>query len=299
VSGVDEKTAWLAGRRRRRVLERRRRAQRRRRNLLFTVAGAALAAGVATGAADGDGGGPPEDPPVVADNADVPTVTGFKAPVPILMYHAISAPPPGAAYPELFVPQDEFEDQVRWLAQKGYHAVTLDQVFAAWHEGEPIARNPVVLSFDDGLRSQHVAAFPAMRRLGWPGVLNLKLESVEQGELTEPLVTELVDAGWELDSHTLTHPDLTTLDDAALRRELKGSRRELITRFGEPVQFIAYPAGSYDERVVEAAKETGYRGAMTTVPGFAEPGRPFRLSRVRVDGGDGVAGLASKLREMG
>ena len=44
--------------------------------------------------------------------------------VPILMYHAISPPPPGAALPGLFVPEAEFEQQMKWLEDNGYHGVT-------------------------------------------------------------------------------------------------------------------------------------------------------------------------------
>ena len=222
-------------------------------------------------------------------------MTGFEAPVPILMYHAISPAPAGTPYPDLFVPQREFEQQMSWLADSGYHAVTLDEVFAAWHDGEPITENPIVVSFDDGLRSQHVGAFPAMERLGWPGVLNLKVESVEQGELTEEMVADLVEAGWEVDSHTFTHPDVTSLDAESLRHELEGSRRELARRFGEPVNFFAYPAGRYDREAIEAVEEAGYLGAMTTDPGFATRDRPYTLNRLRVVGGDGVAGLEAKL----
>jgi peptidoglycan/xylan/chitin deacetylase (PgdA/CDA1 family) len=45
----------------------------------------------------------------------------------------------------------------------------------------------------------------------------------------------MLDAGWELGSHTITHPDLTTLDPAELEREVAGTRRILERRFGVPV----------------------------------------------------------------
>ena len=90
-------------------------------------------------------------------------------PVPILEYHPIQPPLPGAAYPQLFVPQADFTAQMDWLDAHGYEGVTLDQVENAWYEGGELPPKPVVITFDDGYRSQYVAAFPVLQRLGWPG----------------------------------------------------------------------------------------------------------------------------------
>ena len=226
-------------------------------------------------------------------------VENFDDPVPILMYHGISPPPAGTPYPELFVPEAEFEEEMEWLAEQGYHGVTLDEVFAAWNEGEPIAENPIVVSFDDGLRSQYVGARPVLEQLGWPAVLNLKVESLDQGELTESMVDELVAAGWEIDSHTISHADVTGLDGSELRREVGDSRAELQERFGEPVDFFAYPAGAYDAESVAAVEEAGYLGAVTTEPGLASPDEPYELRRIRVAGGEGAEGLEANLADAG
>lgn len=227
--------------------------------------------------------------------ADVPTVTDFDGPVPILMYHAIQPAPEGHANPDLFVPQAAFEEQMKWVADEGYNAVTLGQVFAAWEDGEPIARRPIVVSFDDGLRSQYVAGRPVLERFGWPGVLNLKLEAVDQGELDEGMVDELIAAGWEIDAHSLTHPDLTTLDAAALEEQVAGSREQIESRFGQPADFFCYPAGQFDAEVIAAVKEAGYLGATTTEPGLAVADEAYELKRIRVGPGDGGAELAAKL----
>lgn len=225
----------------------------------------------------------------------VATVTGFDRPAPILMYHAIGAAPPDAAMPELFVPQAEFAEQLEWLANRGYHAVTMGQLFEAWQQGTPIPPKPVVLSFDDGLRSQYVGALPLLRERGWPGVLNLKLESLEQGELSAAMVREMLAAGWELGSHTLTHPDLAELSGGALEAEVADSRERLAERFGVPVDFFCYPGGSYDDEVLAAVKAAGYAGATTTREGLADPETPYELARIRIGPGDGAAGLKRKL----
>src|SRR5690606_16210891 len=112
-------------------------------------------------------------------------------------------------------------------------------------------RRPVVLSFDDGYRSHVVNALPVLRRLGWSGVLFLELKNLQPDwGLREAQVRELIGEGWEIDSHTIDHPDLTTVDAARLEREVGDSRRQLSEKFGVPVNFFCYPAGRYDETVI-------------------------------------------------
>ena len=137
--------------------------------------------------------------------------------VPILMYHVIADPPPGAPWPQLYVSPAEFEAQVAWLEQQGFTAVTLSDVWHSWHDGGSLPKRPVVFTFDDGYRSVATKALPILRRRGWPAVLNLKVGNLEPGSFTESDVRRLLAAGWELGAHTITHPDLRTLDDARAR----------------------------------------------------------------------------------
>ena len=215
--------------------------------------------------------------------------------VPVLMYHVIGEPPPGAAWPQLYVSVAEFARQVEWLAENGYQAVTLTDVWSHWRGGAPLPPRPVVFTFDDGHRSVRMSALPLLSRRGWPGVLNLKVGNLEPGSFTDGDVRRLVAADWELSAHTFTHPDLRSLDDAALEHEVAGSRTEIARRFGKPVNFFCYPAGRYDARVIAAVRRAGFVGATTTVEGLATSARPFELKRIRISRGDGVRGLASAL----
>jgi peptidoglycan/xylan/chitin deacetylase (PgdA/CDA1 family) len=216
-------------------------------------------------------------------------------PVPILMYHVLNAPPPGTPEPELWVSREDFAAQMDWLAQRGYHAVTLQQVWDAWHKGGLLPSKPIVVSFDDGYHSHLTNAMPVLREHGWPGVLNLQVNQTRE-DLKPPDVRALIRAGWEVDAHTYSHPDLTTVDAAGLRHEIADAREELRRTYGVPVNFFCYPAGRFDERVVAAVRAAGYLGATTTEAGRASPDEPpYALRRIRVNGSDGVEGLAASL----
>jgi peptidoglycan/xylan/chitin deacetylase (PgdA/CDA1 family) len=237
-------------------------------------------------------GGQGGEPAAAAYPADWEPHTG---PVPILGYHAIQPPVAGSPYPQLFVPQDDFVEQMKWLDENGYEAVTLDQVEDAWYKGGELPPKPVVITFDDGYLSQYVAAFPALEHFHWPGVLNLV---AEESDLPDADVRKMLDADapWELASHTISHADLTTLDAGALRHEVEDSRRMLEDRFGVTVDNFCYPSGRYDDTVIQAVSDAGYRGATTEVPGLASADHPFVLDRIEVHLDDGLDGFVSKLQ---
>ncbi len=223
---------------------------------------------------------------------------GPPRPVPILMYHVIRDPFPNSPYPDLYVPRAQFQDQMQALKTAGYTAVTLQEVWDSWHANGPLPAKPVVVSFDDGYTSHFKNAFPVLRALGWPGVLNLELKNIRSDYgLTGAQVSALIAAGWEVDSHTIDHPDLTTVDAARLRYEIAQSRAELKARFHIPVNFFCYPAGRYDAAAVAAVQAAGYLAATTTQPGLAQPAEAdrFTLNRVRVNNGVSGATLVAQL----
>jgi peptidoglycan/xylan/chitin deacetylase (PgdA/CDA1 family) len=202
------------------------------------------------------------------------------------MYHVISTAPPGARFPGLYVKPSDFAAQMKALASAGYHGVTLDEVVGNWSGGTPVPHGRlIVISFDNGYRSQYTAALPVLRRLGWPADENLQLSGLppSQGGLSTRQVRGLVAAGWELDTQGFTHADLPTLDAAQLTYEVARARAVIRRRYGVSANWFCYPSGHYDAAVIAAVKAAGYTGATTVVPGWARAtDDPYRLPRLRV-----------------
>jgi peptidoglycan/xylan/chitin deacetylase (PgdA/CDA1 family) len=219
-------------------------------------------------------------------------------PVPILMYHVIAAPPAGVPFPDLFVRPRDFTAEMEWLARDRFHAVTLHQVYDYWYAGGSLPKRAIVISFDDGYLSQATHALPELRELHWPGVLNLKVDAVQKYDLPFWRVRAMIAAGWEIDAHTITHPDLTKVDDSRLWDEVHGSRVDLRHLFHVPVDFFCYPSGRYDARVIDAVRRAGYLAATTTNYGLASPASPYALSRIRIKGSDGLLGFEHKLESL-
>ncbi len=208
--------------------------------------------------------------------------------VPILMYHVLAAPPASAPYPGLYVPAAEFAAQIHALVRAGFHGVTLDEVERAWKHGGALPANPIVLTFDNGYRTQYTRALPILRRVGWVADENMQLSGLPpaQGGLTHREVIGLVKAGWELDTQGFSHADLPALDTAQLRFQIATARRTIQRRFHVRVNWFCYPSGRYDARVIAEVKAAGYLGSTSVIPGWAKPSDdPYRLPRLRVLGG--------------
>jgi peptidoglycan/xylan/chitin deacetylase (PgdA/CDA1 family) len=199
------------------------------------------------------------------------------------MWHVVATPRAGTAYPELWVTPREFAAQVAALRDAGFTAVTMHDLWTAWRDGGPLPAHPIVLSFDDGDLSHVTNVAPILSRAGWPGVLDLAVNHLGPKGLPMWGARRLLREGWEVDSHTVDHLDLTTLDDAALAEQLTRSRRLIRSRLGVDTRFLCYPAGRNDDRVRAAALQAGYVAATTVEPGIAAPtDDPFLLPRIRV-----------------
>ena len=125
------------------------------------------------------------------------------------------------------------------------------------------------------------------------------------GELSgKPLLTweqigELRKLGVRLGSHSLTHTDLTKLDDAGLEREVKESKRILEEQLGQEVEGFAYPFGFFNKKVIEAVREAKYKWAVTTSDSIWEGwGNPYRLRRINISGLDPDWLLSAKINGL-
>jgi peptidoglycan/xylan/chitin deacetylase (PgdA/CDA1 family) len=220
-----------------------------------------------------------------------PSWRPFEGPVPILVYHALGNPPPSEAYPGLYVSREEFREEMAWLAKHGYQGVTLDEVEHAWYGHGTLPPRPIVITFDNGYPAQVRFAPAVLGRYGWPGVL---FEITEE-HLTPPYIRPIIAKGWEVDSHSATHPDLTMLSSSELAYQVAGSRRYLQRTYHVPSDNFCYPSSQYDAQTIAAVRAAGYIGAVTENAGYASRENPYELNRYEIEGGQGVAGLAADL----
>jgi peptidoglycan/xylan/chitin deacetylase (PgdA/CDA1 family) len=221
--------------------------------------------------------------------------------LPILMYHLIgrirTEDPPITQ--RLTVTPADFDAQMRWLKRDGFHAVSQAQAYAALERGAKLPSHPIMITFDDGYRDVWANALPVLVRLHMPAtayVITSRISDWDPRTLTWGQLHALERGGVTIGSHTVTHPDLTTLADADALAELRNSRRKLERHLKRPVQWFAYPAGAHDARIVELVRRAGYVLAVTTQPGPAQSAQtPLELHRYEILDSTHVSGLAALL----
>jgi peptidoglycan/xylan/chitin deacetylase (PgdA/CDA1 family) len=212
----------------------------------------------------------------------------------VLGYHGISDRWPAVTA----VTPVAFGEHVRRLARRGYRGVTFLDAVRGRAGGKVVA-----VTFDDAHRSVHQHAWPVLRELGWPATVFVPTEHATRqtpmgwsgneewlGEwehelacMDWPELAELAAAGWEVGSHSRTHPRLTRLSPGELRAELEDSRTEIRRRLGGGGDSIAYPYGDTNDAVEAAARAAGYTAGAGAPAGLEEPVRPMRWPRVMLD----------------
>jgi hypothetical protein len=224
------------------------------------------------------------DLPAIAPVRNARPQPGWRAysgPVPILRYHAIGDPPPGATYTELFVTPADFRAQLDWLEAHGYEAVDLETVERDWFAGGTLPAKPVVLSFD-GIRGELLdVVAPELRRRGWPGDLVLDTEA---RPFRATATAKLVALGWSLEPSG---------------REPAAARRFIRSRLPAPAKNFAFPQGSSPGSGTAAVEAAGFTGATVDGGGFAEPTHPFALPRITIFNASRVSGFAEAMRSHG
>eukprot|EP01132_Coremiostelium_polycephalum_P012217 gene12217-14938_t len=82
--------------------------------------------------------------------ADAKTILSRKQ-VPVLCYHQIRnwKPTDGKVGKDYIVEIQNFKDQIKLLADSGYHSILPDQLYAYLNTGAPLPSKPIMFTFDD------------------------------------------------------------------------------------------------------------------------------------------------------
>ncbi|HLM61533.1 MAG TPA: polysaccharide deacetylase family protein [Pyrinomonadaceae bacterium] len=116
------------------------------------------------------------------------------------------------------------------------------------------------------------------------GILEVQIPAVPSGEfapITWERAREMDANNLSIESHTVSHPILTNINQAELDYELQTSKKRLETALGRTIENFCYPNGTFDAKVSQAVENAGYRCAVTTNYGFNEKqANQFALNRI-------------------
>ena len=214
----------------------------------------------------------------------------------VLCFHAVADLSDDPVLSEYGIPEGEFADRIDRLVDRGFAFVRPDQFARALAGEEALPEKAVLLTFDDCyselpgvvrhvLQPRDISALafavtniPSLSN-EWDRAIGTKALDI----LDSDGLKELASLGVEIGSHTRTHGDLTTQDNAEARTEIVKSREDLAAMGLPAPRFLAYPYGRSDPRITAIAREAGYVGAFGLDPGRAMSGGDhFDLPRVQM-----------------
>ncbi|MET9365169.1 polysaccharide deacetylase family protein [Streptomyces sp. NPDC006632] len=229
-------------------------------------------------------------------------------PVPVLLYHAVMDDPP-AWIAEFTVTPRQFEAQLDAVRGSGRTPVTIGTLAAHFAGRAPLPPRPVALTFDDGFADLPGPTAEALARRSLPATAYLTTGAIVPGGASllppAPMMTlaqarVLEEYGMEVGGHTVSHPQLDTLTQPALHRELALSKAVLEDALGHRVVHLAYPHGYNSRAVRRAARAEGYETAVAVRHAFSsERDEAYRVARLVVRRGHTAADVETWMRGEG
>jgi peptidoglycan/xylan/chitin deacetylase (PgdA/CDA1 family) len=221
----------------------------------------------------------------------------------ILLYHRVADDDD-----ELAVSPRAFARQMDRLAADGYRVVDVTEAAGLLEAGE--TGRTIGMTFDDGFADVAEHALPALERHGFRATVYVTT-AVTGGSASFPWYRGRQPAvmGWDdvvaldrggtlrFEAHTISHPTLPELDEAAAAHEITRSGRELADRLGRPVTGFAYPSGVFGERERRLVAAAGYATAVSCEPGVNTAATDrLALRRRQIDRRDGMLDFVAKVR---
>lgn len=206
--------------------------------------------------------------------------------VPILMYHSVNT---GAAKENrLVVSPETFEWQVRFLKERRYNVVTLEELSSLIRAKKKIPDKTVAITLDDGYRDNFTYAFPVLKKYGLRATFFIIVNEVGrmQGDrLNWEQLRKMQDSGLiTIGSHAVGPDPLTKIkSEEELRRQIFDAKKILEEKLGRPVETFAYPEGRFNAHIRQLVIDAGYKVAVATSPGRDYPNDDtYALKRIRI-----------------
>jgi peptidoglycan/xylan/chitin deacetylase (PgdA/CDA1 family) len=232
-------------------------------------------------------------------------------PVPILAYHSISENLFGYSHPyyQINTSPKVFTDQMKWLRNEGYRTLDLNELPATLHSGSDLSKC-FVITFDDGYRDFLTEGWPVMHQCGFSATVFLATDRIQTSPrriegadyLTWQDVRELHAQGIFFGSHTVSHPDLRSLEPEEIDYELGYSKEVIEQMLGAPVRSFSYPFPfpeedqNFTRYLSDALENHGFENGVSTIIGRAtRDSSRFFLPRLPVNSWDDISLFRAKI----
>lgn len=187
-----------------------------------------------------------------------------KAKVPVLMYHSITDDMKYIEYSINAVSPKDFEQQLKKINE-----LEMQTLFFEDLEEMHKYNKPIILTFDDGFEDFYYNAFPLIKKYNVKATLFMIVGYINcPNYCTLEQLREMRDSGLvKIESHTMSHPKLTLLNNEDLKDQINRSSDLLNEYLGKEINSICYPYGLYNKNVDSVVKQK-YKYAITMNEGL-------------------------------
>ncbi|WEK20639.1 MAG: polysaccharide deacetylase family protein [Candidatus Pedobacter colombiensis] len=222
--------------------------------------------------------------------ADAKTILARKQ-VPILCYHQIRnwKPTDGKVGKDYIVEIQNFKDQVKMLADSGYHSILPDQLYAYLNTGAPLPAKPIMFTFDDTDMDQFTVAAPTLKKYGFKAVYFIMTVSIgKKGKfvdyMTKEQIKQLSDEGNVIGSHTYDHKNFKKYQGKDWEEQLDKPTKKLEEITGKKMTEFAYPFGLWNAEGIPELKKRGFRMAFALADKRDQNDPLFTIRRIIASG---------------
>jgi peptidoglycan/xylan/chitin deacetylase (PgdA/CDA1 family) len=238
----------------------------------------------------------PEPAPPV--NPDAATILG-KPQVPILCYHQVRdyKPTDSKTAKAYIVPVSSFAEQMKSLADSGYHTILPDQLMDYLTKGKSLPSKPVMLTFDDTRLDQYTAALPEMNKYDFKGVFFVMTVSLGRpGYMSTDQVKRLSDQGNVIGSHTWDHHNVKKYTGEDWNIQVAKPSKQLQNITGKPVDYFAYPFGLWNKEAIAGLKKFGFKAVFQLSDHLDDKDPLYSIRRIIVPGSWSGKGMLRSMR---
>lgn len=222
--------------------------------------------------------------------ADARTILARKQ-VPILCYHQVRnwKPTDGKVGKDYIVEIQNFKDQMKMLADSGYHTILPDQLYAYLNTGAALPSKPIMLTFDDTDLDQFTIVNPTLKKLGYKAVYFIMTVSIgKKGKFVDYMssdqIKQLSDEGNVIGSHTYDHKNFKKYAGKDWEEQLDKPTKRLEEITGKKMTEFAYPFGLWNAEGIPELKKRGFRMAYQLSTKRDEKDPLFTIRRIIASG---------------
>jgi len=222
--------------------------------------------------------------------ADAKTILARKQ-VPILCYHQVRnwKPTDGKVGKDYIVEIQNFKDQMKMLADSGYHTILPDQLYAYLNTGAALPSKPIMLTFDDTDEDQFTVVRPTLDKLGYKAVYFIMTVSIgRKGKfvnyMSKEQIKQLADEGNVIGSHTYDHKNFKKYAGKDWEEQLDKPTKKLEEITGKKMTEFAYPFGLWNAAGIPELKKRGFRMAFQLSTKRDEKDPLFTIRRIIASG---------------